>query len=326
MKKINHSATDKKIVVVGIGGAGVNIVEYMSRKDVKLKLIAISTDAQHLPKTREVEKILIGAKFTQGFSSCMNPCVGRCAALESYEEIKSILRGAETIFIVAGFGAGTGTGATPIVARIANEVGALAIPIVTKPFSFEGESRFKIAENGIQELRREVDSMLIISNDKLLPMINNKLGMKDSFELVDSIFLEIILSVSEALLSDIEDDIDLKIIMGCKGLAVIGVSEGVGENAAYESMKSALKFPFFDEIKFDYAMSVWVHFKVHPNFSLMETFEATNLIHESMNEEGEIMFSISIDKSFSVDQVKVIILATDFGNILNKTIMNIQYD
>jgi len=309
-----------RIIAVGVGGGGGNMIGHMLNEGVTgIEMMLINTDAQVLSENCSASKIQIGTKLTKGLGAGMKPNVGRESAIESYEEIKVALDGADIVFISAGLGGGTGTGAAPIVAQIAKEVGALTIAIVTKPFKFEGKKRLKIAEEGLEELKRETDSIVVIPNDKLLSIIDKKLGLKDSFKMVDSVLAQAVSGTSGVILSSGDNDInldfaDLQTVMSHKGMALMGVGEYEGENAAYEAIKAAIESPLLDSMSINGAMGVLVHFKVNPNFPIMEMSDAMDVVHESAHDDAEVIFGTSTDESLSEDYVKITIVATGFEN------------
>jgi cell division protein FtsZ len=307
-----------RIIAVGVGGGGGNMIGHMLNEGVTgIEMILVNTDAQVLAENSAASKIQIGAKLTKGLGAGMKPSVGKESALENYEDIRNALDGADIVFISAGLGGGTGTGAAPVVAQIAKEVGALTISVVTKPFKFEGKKRIKLAEEGLDELKKESDSIVVIPNDKLLSVIDRKLGLKDSFKIVDGVLAQAVSGTSGVILSSGENDInldfaDLKTVMSHQGMALMGVGEHEGENAAYEAIKAAIESPLLDNMSINGAMGVLVHFKVHPNFPIMEISEAMDVVHESAHEEAEVIFGTSTDDSLSEEYVKITIVATGF--------------
>ena len=307
-----------RIIAVGVGGGGGNMIGHMINEGVTgIEMMLINTDAQVLSETSSASKIQIGTKLTKGLGAGMKPAVGKESALENYEEIRSALEGADIVFISAGLGGGTGTGAAPIVAQIAKEVGALTISVVTKPFNFEGKKRLKLAEDGLEELKKESDSIVVIPNDKLLSIIDKKLGLKASFKIVDGVLAQAVSGTSGVILSSGEQDInldfaDLKTVMSHQGMALMGVGEHEGENAAYEAIKAAIESPLLDNMSINGAMGVLVHFKIHPDFSLFEISGAMEVVHESAHDEAEVIFGTSTDESLSQDYVKITIVATGF--------------
>jgi len=307
-----------RIIAVGVGGGGGNMIGHMINESVTgIEMMVINTDAQVLSETNAVSKIQIGTKLTKGLGAGMKPEVGKDSALENYDEIRTALEGADIVFISAGLGGGTGTGAAPVVAQIAKEVGALTISVVTKPFAFEGKKRLKLAEAGLEELKQESDSIVVIPNDKLLSIIDRKLGLKDSFKIVDSVLAQAVSGTSGVILSSGDNDInldfaDLQTVMNHKGMALMGVGEHNGDNAAYEAIKSAIESPLLDNMSINGALGVLVHFKMHPDFPTMEIYEAMNVVNESADEEADIIFGTSTDEALDINYVKITIVATGF--------------
>jgi cell division protein FtsZ len=307
-----------RIVAVGVGGGGGNMIGHMVKEGVSgIELIMINTDAQALKDAKNVNTIQIGSKLTKGLGAGMKPEIGRDSALESYEQIKNALTGADIVFISAGLGGGTGTGAAPIVAKIAKEVDALTISIVTKPFGFEAPKRLKLAKAGLEELKKESDSIVVIPNDKLLSIIDKKLGIKDSFKIVDSVLAQAVNGTAGVILSNGDNDInldfaDLKTVMSHRGMALMGVGEHEGENAAYEAIKAAIESPLLDNVSINGAMGVLVHFNMHPNFSMIEISEAMGVVQESAHEDADVIFGTSTDDTLPENYVKITIIATGF--------------
>ena len=312
-----------RIVAVGVGGGGGNMIGHMINEGITgIEMICVNTDAQVLDSSSS-SKIQIGAKLTKGLGAGMRPEVGKESALESYDDIRSALDGADIVFISAGLGGGTGTGAAPVIAQIAKDVGALTISIVTKPFGFEGKKRLKLAEAGLEELKRESDSIVVIPNDKLLSIIDRKLGLKDSFKIVDAVLAQAVSGTSGVILSSGINDInldfaDLKTVMNHKGMALMGVGEHEGDNAAYEAIKSAIESPLLDNMSINGAMGVLVHFSMHPDFPTMEIYEAMNVINESAHDDADIIFGTSTDENIAENYIKITIIATGFEKEVEK--------
>lgn len=320
-----------RIIAVGVGGGGGNMIGHMINEGVNgIEMIMINTDAQVLNEAVSASKIQIGNKLTKGLGAGMKPSVGKDSALESYEEIKSALEGADIVFISAGLGGGTGTGAAPIVAQIAKEIGALTISVVTKPFMFEGKKRLKLALAGLEELKKESDSIVVIPNDKLLSIIDRKLGLKESFKIVDAVLAQAVSGTSGVILSSGDNDInldfaDLKTVMDHKGMALMGVGEHEGDNAAYEAIKSAIESPLLDNMSINGAMGILVHFNMHPEFPIMEINDAMTVVNESADDEADIIFGTSTDESLNPEYVKITIIATGFEKELNTGKNNENY-
>ena len=232
-----------KIAVIGVGGGGCNMINHMINEGShKIDLIAANTDLQVLHISKAPKKIQLGLKLTKGLGAGMKPEVGRDSAVESYEEIKATLKGADIIFIAAGLGGGTGTGAAAIIAKAAKEIGALTVSVVTKPFTWEGKKRAGLANLGLEELKKVSDSIIIVPNDRLLEIIDENVGMKDAFKIIDNILYQAVNGMSEVILnpgnSDINTDFaDVKTIMQHKGMALMGIGRAKGENAAFFPFK-----------------------------------------------------------------------------------------
>ncbi len=319
-----------RIIAIGVGGGGGNMIGHMLKEAVDgIEMITANTDVQVLNESAAMKKIQIGDKLTKGLGAGMKPSIGKDSALESYDEIRDALDGADIVFIAAGLGGGTGTGAAPVIANIAKEVGALTISVVTKPFSFEGRRRMKLAEAGLEELKKESDSIVVIPNDKLLSIIDRRLGMKESFKIVDEVLSRAVSGTSGVILSSGENDInldfaDLETVMSHRGMALMGVGEYQGENAAYEAIKAAIESPLLDNMSINGAMGVLVHFNMHPDFPMMELAEAMDVVHESADEEAEVIFGTSTDESFATDYVRITLVATGFERELNSSAGNNQ--
>ncbi len=313
-----HNPNGARIIAVGVGGGGGNMIGHMLKEGVTgIEMMLVNTDAQVLSETSAATKIQIGAKLTKGLGAGMKPNIGKDSALENYDEIREALDGADIVFISAGLGGGTGTGAAPVVAQIAKEVGALTISIVTKPFRFEGNKRLKLAESGLEELKKESDSIVVIPNDKLLSIIDRKLGLKESFKIVDAILAQAVSGTSGVILSSGDNDInldfaDLQTVMSHKGMALMGVGEHQGENAAYEAIKAAIESPLLDNMSINGAMGVLVHFSMHPDFPMLELADAMDVVHESAHDDAEVIWGTSTDASLDEDYVKITIVATGF--------------
>ena len=323
-----HNLNGAKIIAVGVGGGGGNMIGHMIKENVTgIDMMLVNTDAQVLNETNAAIRIQIGEKLTKGLGAGMKPEVGRDSALESYEEIKKALEGADIVFISAGLGGGTGTGAAPVVAQIAKEVGALTISVVTKPFRFEGNKRLKLAESGLEELKKESDSIVVIPNDKLLSIIDRKLGLKESFKIVDAILAQAVSGTSGVILSSGDNDInldfaDLQTVMSHKGMALMGVGEHEGENAAYEAIKTAIESPLLDNMSINGAMGVLVHFSMHPDFPMLELADAMDVVHESAHDDAEVIWGTSTDATLPENYIKITIVATGFERDLATTTTN----
>ncbi|MBN2964347.1 cell division protein FtsZ [Sulfurospirillum sp. T05] len=313
-----------KIKVVGVGGGGGNMINHMVREGVSgIDLIAANTDAQALDHSLAYTKIQLGEKRTKGLGAGMIPQVGKEAAEESYEEIKSALEHADIVFIASGFGGGTGTGAAPVVAQAAKEIGALTVSVVTRPFMFEGRKRLKLAEAGLNELRKESDSIVVIPNDKLLTLVDKNLGIKDSFRIVDDVLARAVGGMSSVVLSSSNSDInldfaDVQTVMSHRGMALMGVGESEGQGAAIEAMKNAIESPLLDNMTINGALGVLVHFRIHPNCPLNDISEAMNVVFDAADEDAHVIFGTTTDEKVENNKVCITIVATGFENKLEE--------
>lgn len=309
-----------KIKVIGCGGGGGNMINYMSSMGIdNLDLIAANTDAQALANSKAKTTIQLGEKRTKGLGAGMVPEVGRTSAEDSYMEIQAALDQSDIVFIAAGFGGGTGTGAAPVIARAAKEKGALTVAVVTMPFNFEGKQRKKLAEQGLAELRKESDSILIIQNQKLLNLIDRKTSMEQAFEVVDSILAKAVCGMVSILLDNGRinvDFADVKTVMSHRGLALMGVGMGSGENAMQEALVGATESPLLDGMDIKGAKGVILHFKVSSNYSFLEVSQAADEIQEVLSDEANVIVGTTYDDEMG-DKVELTIIATGFEDKAN---------
>ena len=307
-----------KIKAIGVGGGGGNMINHMIQEGINsIDLIVANTDAQALETSLAPYKTQLGMNATRGLGAGMVPEKGREAALESFEDIKAMLEGSDIVFISAGLGGGTGTGAAPIIAQAAKEVGALTVSIVTSPFKFEGRKRTKLAKEGLEELKRESDSIIVVPNEKLLSIVEKNLGIKESFRMVDDILAQAVGGISKVILSHGDNDInldfaDVKTVMSHRGLALMGTGYSAGTNAAYDAAKAAIESPLLDNISIDGAMGVLVHFDIHPDYPIMEIGEAMSIVEESADEDASVIFGTTTNPDMAIDEVKITIIATGF--------------
>ncbi len=307
-----------KIKAIGVGGGGGNMINHMITEGVvDIDLIVANTDSQALSSSLAPFKMQLGINATRGLGAGMVPDKGREAALESFDDIKKMLEGSDIVFISAGLGGGTGTGAAPIIAQAAKEVGALTVSIVTSPFKFEGRKRTKLAKEGLEELKIESDSIIVVPNEKLLSIVEKNLGIKESFRMVDDILAQAVGGISKVILSHGNNDInldfaDVKTVMGHRGLALMGAGYSSGTNAAYDAAKAAIESPLLDNISIDGAMGVLVHFDIHPDYPIMEIGEAMEIIEESADEDASVIFGTTTNTNMDIDEVRIIIIATGF--------------
>ncbi|RAX58661.1 cell division protein FtsZ [Helicobacter monodelphidis] len=308
-----------KIKVIGVGGGGGNMISYLMQMDIdeSIELIVANTDAQALHKSPAPTKMQLGLNETKGLGAGMKPEKGRKAAEESYEDIKAVLEGADIVFISAGLGGGTGTGAAPIIARAAKEVGALVIAVVTKPFKFEAGKRDRLAKEGFVELKKETDTIVVIPNDKLLSIIDKSAGLKETFKIVDSVLAKAVDGMSRVILQTGSNDInvdfaDVCTVMSWQGAALMGMGESTGSNAAYEAIKSAIESPLFDNISINGARGLLVNFRLHPDYPFQEISAAMESICNSLDTDADVFFGTHSDDTLPEDKIEVTIIATGF--------------
>ena len=307
--------TFARIKVVGVGGSGGNGITRMI--DTKLKgveFVAINTDAQDLHHNRATEKVHIGKNLTKGLGAGMNPDIGRQAAEENRDEIQEVLKGSDMVFVTCGLGGGTGTGAAPIVAETAKELGALTVAVVTKPFSFEGAQRRAIAEEGLENLRERVDTLITIPNDKLLQIIDKKTTLINSFKIVDDVLRQGVQGISDLITKPgivNVDFADVRAIMANSGSALMGIGIGSGENRAAEAAKAAINSPLL-ELSIDGAKGVLFNVSGSSDLTMLEINEAANIITESIDPNAKVIFGAVIDDSIRKGEVQVTVIATGF--------------
>jgi cell division protein FtsZ len=307
-----------KIAVIGVGGGGCNMINHMINEGShKIDLIAANTDLQVLHISKAPKKIQLGLKLTKGLGAGMKPEIGRDSAVESYEEIKATLKGADIIFIAAGLGGGTGTGAAAIIAKAAKEIGALTVSVVTKPFTWEGKKRGGLANLGLEELKKVSDSIIVVPNDRLLEIIDENVGMKDAFKIIDNILYQAVNGMSEVILnpgnSDINTDFaDVKTIMQHRGMALMGIGRAKGENAAQRALEDAIDSPLLDKVSLNGAKGILIHFNIHPQVSLFAINDVMGTINDRMDSNAEIIFGTTSDSTLEKDEVKITIVATGF--------------
>lgn len=320
MFEIDQLATQgAKIKVVGVGGSGCNAVNTMIRTGLDgVEFITANTDRQALDASLAPLKLAIGQELTKGLGAGANPEVGRKAALEDYAKISETLSGADMVFITAGMGGGTGTGAAPIFAKIAKEVGALTVGVVTKPFLFEGRKRMRHAEQGMNCLRESVDSLITIPNQRLLAISGSNLSMVEAFKKADEVLLNAVQGISDLINHTglINSDFaDVKTIMQNKGLALMGIGYGEGEHRAVEAATNAISSPLLEDISIEGATGIIINITGGPNLKIHEVNEATTLIMEAAHDDAEIIFGTVIDESIK-DSVKVTVIATGLGGVV----------
>ena len=303
-----------QIKVIGVGGGGNNAVNRMVEAQLKgVEFIAINTDKQALYTSKAEYKVQIGDKLTRGLGAGANPEIGKNAAEESKDEILTLLQGSDMVFVTAGMGGGTGTGAAPLVAQLAKEMGILTVGVVTKPFIFEGKVRMKNAERGIEDLKANVDTLITIPNDKLLQLVQKNTSMLEAFSIADNVLKQGIQSISDLIavpgLINL-DFADVTSIMKEQGLAHMGIGTAVGENRAVEAAREAIQSPLL-ETSIKGAKGVLLNITGGSNLGLFEINEASTLVQESCDPEANIIFGASIREDLG-DEISITVIATGF--------------
>lgn len=308
------------IKVIGVGGGGNNAVNRMIDAGVKgIEFIAVNTDAQVLNTSSANVKIQIGSKLTRGLGAGANPEIGQKAAEESKDDIMEALRGADMVFVTAGMGGGTGTGAAPVVAEIARELGALTVGVVTKPFTFEGRKRISQAEQGTEKLKEKVDALITIPNDRLLQIAERKTTMAEAFKIADDILRQGVQGISDLITISGEinlDFADVRSVMADSGSALMGIGVMTGENKAIEAVKAAISSPLL-EASIQGAKAVILNFTGGSDLSLFEVNEAAEIIHEVADPEANIIFGTVMDDALK-DEIRVTVIATGFESAKSK--------
>lgn len=311
------------IKVVGVGGGGNNAVNRMIESDVKgIDFIIVNTDRQALFSSKAETKIQIGEKLTRGLGAGANPEIGKKAAEESKNEILEALKGSDMVFITAGMGGGTGTGAAPVVAEIAKELGILTVGVVTKPFMFEGKRRMVHAEKGIEDLKTRVDTLVTIPNDRLLQIVEKKTPITEAFRIADDVLKQGIQGISDLIavpgLVNL-DFADVKTIMLDQGLAHMGIGRASGENRATEAAKQAIQSPLL-ETSINGAKGVLLNITGGSNLGLFEVNEAADIIKQAVDPDANIIFGAVVDENLK-DDIKITVIATGFNNV-SKPVIN----
>ncbi|MDQ3856357.1 MAG: cell division protein FtsZ, partial [Chloroflexota bacterium] len=302
------------IKVIGVGGAGGNAVSRMIEADLRdVEFIVMNTDAQDILHSEANTRITIGDKITKGLGAGGDPTQGAKAAEESQDEIYESLKGADMIFITCGMGGGTGTGASPIVAQIAKEVGALTVGVVTRPFIFEGNRRRSTAEEGVQRLKDQVDTLIVIPNDRILQLVEKRTSVPEAFRMADDVLRQAIQGISDLITEhgNINCDFaDVKAIMSNAGSALMAVGRGTGENRALEAAKSAIESPLL-ELSMEGARGVLLNITGNEDLGMLELTEAAELIQQAADPDATIILGHVIDNRLQ-DEVKVTLIATGF--------------
>ena len=313
-ESIDQSA---KIKVIGVGGGGGNAVNTMIAHHIQgVDFIVANTDAQALRTSKASLKIQLGGQLTKGLGAGANPSVGREAAMEDRERLAEALKGADMIFIAAGMGGGTGTGAAPVIAEVARETGVLTVGVVTKPFTREGKQRLAKAEEGIRELKKHVDSLVVIPNDRLLGLAGKSMSILDAFKPSDDVLRQAVQGISDLITTSgfiNVDFADVKAIMSERGMAMMGIGVAAGDNRAVEAATRAISSPLLEEIDISGAKGVLVNISGSSSMT-MDDFDAVNrIIHEKVHDDANIIVGVVIDEDLG-DHIKVTAIATGFGD------------
>ncbi len=313
--------TFAKIKVIGVGGAGGNAISRMVASKIHgVDFVAINTDAQDLHHVAATEKVHIGKNLSKGLGSGMNPEIGRQAAEENRDEIHEVVKGSDMVFVTYGLGGGTGTGAGPIIAEAAKDSGALTVAVVTKPFSFEGQQRARIAEEGLMHIKDRVDTLITIPNDKLLSVIDNKTSLLNAFSVVDDVLRQAVQGISDLVVTPgivNVDFADVKAIMQDAGSALMGIGWSSGDERAVEAAKAAINSPLL-EISIDGAKGVLFNVSGGSDLAMTEINEAAKIITESIDPEAKVIFGAVMDDKLKKGEIKITVVATGFDEGLLK--------
>ncbi len=312
-----YQSNRAEIRVFGIGGGGVNAVNNMIASGLDgVQFYAANTDAQALVSSRVSNQIQLGEEITKGLGAGADPDIGYAAAKESAEQIRSAIEGADMVFITAGMGGGTGTLASSVVAEVAKECGCLTVGVVTKPFLFEGRRRMRNAERGIEELRKQVDTLITIPNQRLLSIAGRNTSLLDTFRRADDILYQAVKGISDLIIHEgliNVDFADVRAVMSEMGMAMMGTGQASGENRAVEAAEKAISSPLLEDISIHGARGVLINVTASPDVTLQEVNEAAELIHAEAHEDANIIWGMVIDPDLD-DKVQVTVIATGFGD------------
>ncbi len=318
-----------KIKVIGVGGAGGNAINNMIASNLQgVKFIAANTDSQALDISRAPVKIQIGSKLTEGLGAGANPQVGREAALESEEDIRKTLEDSHMVFITAGCGGGTGTGAAPVIARICKDMGALTVAVVSKPFSFEGKKRSKVAMDGVEELKEYADTVITIPNDRLRGLASKDAKMIDMFKKADEVLLHSVKGITDLIMMPglvNLDFADVKATMSRAGLALMGVGIASGDNRAVEAAERAISHPLLEDISISGAKGVLMNITSSSDLTLEEMTAASDRIYDEVGDEADIIWGQAIDEDLG-DEMRVTVIATGIGSEHESSVPGSRFD
>lgn len=316
MPKINPEVESfARIKVIGVGGSGTNAVNHMVNSKVRgVEFIAMNTDSQHLHHSSAEKKLHIGKNLTRGLGTGMDPDVGRRAAEESLEDIQNLIKGGDMIFISGGLGGGTGTGAAPVIAKVAKDQGALTIGVVTRPFQFEGKQRMAIAERGMEELRKEVDAIIVIPNDRILSLITKETTFASAFAMSDEILRQAVEGISNIItipgIINV-DFADIRAVMSNAGNALMGIGSAIGNDRAVEAARSAINSPLLD-LSIQGAKGILFTIAGGSDLTMFEVQEAAKVITESIDPEARVIFGAIQDEKLKKDEIKITVIGCNF--------------
>ncbi|MBX2798752.1 MAG: cell division protein FtsZ [Myxococcales bacterium] len=304
-----------RIKVIGVGGSGGNAINTMISAGLTgVEFIAMNTDQQDLRRSLAERRFQLGAQLTKGLGAGANPEVGREAALEDKDRIAELVVGADMVFVTAGMGGGTGTGAAPVIAQVAREAGALTVAVVTRPFFFEGKRRRRQAEDGIDALKQNTDTLITIPNQRLVSMASERTSMKEAFRMADEVLLQAVQGVSDLInfqgMVNV-DFADVRTVMRDKGVALMGVGSATGEHKTVEAAQRAISSPLLDDVSIVGATSLMINITGNANLTMYEIHEASSLIQEEAHEDAEVIWGWVIDDTME-DEARVTVIATGF--------------
>ncbi len=315
------------IKVIGVGGGGGNAVTHMVDCGIDgVEFICANTDAQALRKLQVNTVVQLGSELTKGLGAGTNPEIGKQAALEDRERLREIVEGADMVFLTAGMGGGTGTGAIPVIAEIAREMGILTVAVVTKPFQFEGKKKQQVAEVGIKELEKHVDSLITIPNQKLLPVLGNNISLVNAFNAANDVLLDAVQGITELIVHPgliNVDFADVRTVMSDMGVAIMGSGSSSGENRAREAAEKAIACPLLEDINLQGAHGILVNITAAADLGIAEFDEVGNIVHEFASEDAIIKIGTAIDPDLE-DEIKVTVVATGMGGAAQSSNSTIQ--
>lgn len=316
-----------KLKVIGVGGGGCNALNNMVEAGIQgVEFIGVNTDVKSLSMCKAPVKIQIGSKLTRGLGAGAEPEVGKKAAMEDIDRLSEHLRGSDMVFITCGLGGGTGTGASPVIAAIAKELGALTVAIVTKPFAFEAKDRMLQAENGVSQLKSQVDSLITIPNQRLLSIGGKHMTVMEAFLKADEVLLNAVRSISDLIVGSghvVVDFADVKTIMAARGMAIMGIGQASGENRARDAAQKAISSPLLEDISIHGARGVLINVTGNADMTLHEVNEASGLIQEQAHEDAKVIWGLVFNDSMQ-DAMRITVIATGFEEAVKKPVDRVE--